>query len=128
MPNTTITTIPLPTRQELEILKILWHLKTATVRDVYEVFREQRRIAYTTIMSELNIMERKGMVRKWQEGRAFVYKPTQTRKRVSKKMLNEFVDRAFDGSPENLLEQLLEASDLSLQDQRKVRGMIQKKK
>ena len=66
----TATSIPLPTRQGLEILKILWHRKTATVRDIYEAFREHRQIAYTNVMTMLKIMERKGMVRKWQEGRA----------------------------------------------------------
>ena len=122
----TATSIPLPTRQELEILKILWHLKTATVRDVYEAFREQRRIAYTTVMTMLNIMERKGMVRKWQEGRAYVYKPTDTRERVSKKMVHEFVDRVFDGSPETLVLHLIDETDLSLEEQNKLKRMIQK--
>ena len=77
--------IPLPTPVELEILQLVWNLKTATVRDVYEAILEQRRIAYTTVMTMMNIMERKGILRKaQQQGRAFIYKAAHTRERVNK--------------------------------------------
>ncbi len=58
------------TPQELEIMKIVWRLNTATVRDVYEALREKRRIAYTTVMTMMKILEGKLFVKKWQEGRA----------------------------------------------------------
>ncbi len=118
-------TITLPTRRELEIIKIVWLLKTATVRDVYETLREQRRIAYSTVMTMMRIMERKGLLRKWEEGRAYVYKATHTQKRVIKEMVREFVDRVFSGSPEALLARLIDESDLSLEEQRKVKRIVE---
>ena len=110
--------MPLPTPVELEILQLVWNLKTATVRDVYEAILEQRRIAYTTVMTMMKIMERKGILRKaQQQGRAFIYKAAHTRERVNKAMLREFMGRVFGGSSEALLNQLIDDSDLSLEKQ-----------
>jgi len=52
------------TEQELEIMKIVWGLGRGTVRDVYEALRERRKIAYTTVMTMMNILEEKGYLRK----------------------------------------------------------------
>ena len=92
-----------PTPFELKILKIVWELKTATVRVVYETLREQRRVAYTTVMTMMKIMEGKGQLKKSQAGRPYVYKATHTRERVIKEMVREFVDRVFSGAPGALL-------------------------
>ncbi len=115
------------TRQELEIMKIVWSLKTATVRDVYEALREKRRIAYTTVMTMMRIMEGKGQLNKWQEGRAYVYKPTHPKEKIIKEMVQEFVDRVFNGCPEPLVSQLIEACKISTTDRKKIKQMIQKK-
>ena len=116
--------VPLPTHQEFVILKIVWELKTATVRNIYEAIREERRIAYTTVMTMMKIMEGKGQLQKSQAGRAYVYKATHTRERVIKEMVEEFVDRVFNGTPEALLAHLIDESDLSLEEQRKIKGII----
>ena len=57
-PQTTLTT------QELPIMKVIWRLGSATVREVYEALRENRRIAYTTVMTMMNILESKGYLKK----------------------------------------------------------------
>ena len=88
MANTTHTPL---TRRELEIIKIVWNLQTATVREVYETLRERRRIAYTTVMTMMRIMEGKGQLLKWQEGRAYVYKSTHPKGQIIKEMVKEFV-------------------------------------
>ena len=75
----TVRRVRPPTPFELEILKIVWELKTATVRGIYETLRERRRIAYTTVMTMMKIMEGKGQLKKSQAGRADVYKPTHSR-------------------------------------------------
>ena len=126
MANTQQTKSPL-TRQELEIMKIVWNLKTATVRDVYETLREKRRIAYTTVMTMMRIMEGKGQLNKWQEGRAYVYKPKHPKEKIIKEMVQEFVDRVFNGCPEPLVSQLIEACKISSTDRKKIKQMIQKK-
>ena len=105
--------------------KIVWELKTATVRGIYETLRERRRIAYTTVMTMMKIMEGKGQLKKSQAGRPYVYKATHKRERVIKEMVREFVDRVFKGAPEALLAHLIDESDLSLEEQRKVKRIIE---
>jgi len=120
MPNIQSARSPL-TRQEFEIIKIVWNLKTATVRDVYETMREKRRIAYTTVMTMMRIMEGKGQLDKWQEGRAYVYKSKHPKERIIKEMVQEFVDRVFNGCPEPLVSQLIETCKIPSADRKKIK-------
>ena len=95
------------TPQELEIMKVVWQKGEATVRDVYEDLLERRKIAYTTVLTMLNVLETKGHLRKRQDDRAFVYRPTKPEATVVRSMVREFVDRLFDGAAEPLVVHLL---------------------
>ena len=66
---------PVLTEQELEIMKVVWECENATVRDVYETLRERRQIAYTTVMTMMRILERKGHLKVSRADRAFLYRP-----------------------------------------------------
>ena len=114
-----------PTEQELEILKIVWRLKRATVREVYEALLERRRIAYTTIMTMMNILERKGHLRKQRGAKAYVYAATRPQRQVVGKMVREFVDRVFNGSARPLLVHLVEDRKLSEEDLRELRRALE---
>jgi len=116
---------PVPTEQELEILKIVWRLKRATVREVYETLLEHRRIAYTTVMTMMNILERKGHLRKQREAKAYVYAATRPQRQVVGKMVREFVDRVFNGSAGPLLVHLVEDRKLSQDDLRELRRALE---
>ena len=63
-------------------MKIVWQLKTATVRNVYETLLKRRKIAYTTVMTMMRILEKKGFLKRWQEGQTYVYQPAHSQKRV----------------------------------------------
>jgi predicted transcriptional regulator len=104
------------TPQELEIMKLVWDRGEANVRDVYEALLAQRKIAYTTVMTTMNILERKGHLRKRAEGRSFRYRPARPRRQVVRAMVREFLDRVFGGSAEPLLVHLLEDRRLSEDD------------
>jgi BlaI family penicillinase repressor len=114
------------TPQELEIMKVIWGRGSANVRDVYEELLAQRPIAYTTVMTMMNVLERKGHLRKRAEGRLFVYAPSRTKREVIAGLIREFVGRVFDGAAEPLLVHLVEdahVSDKELEDVvRRVRG------
>src|ERR1700693_4317759 len=107
---------PTLTEQELEIMKIVWELERTTVRDVYESLLERRKIAYTTVMTMMNILEQKKYLRKAAEERAYVYRPAKPKNQVIKGMVREFVDRVFNGSAEPLLVHLIEDRRLSNKD------------
>jgi len=97
-------------------MKVVWERTSATVRDVYEEMRKRRRIAYTTVMTMMNILERKGHLRKRPEGRSFVYQPARPRSQVVAAMVREFLDRVFGGSAEPLLVHLVEDRRLTERD------------
>jgi len=104
------------TDQELEIMKIVWERESTTVRDVYETLLEKRKVAYTTVMTMMKILEQKKYLRKTQVDRAYVYRPTQPKKQVVGAMVRDFVNRVFNGSAEPLLVHLVEEHDLSSDD------------
>ena len=113
---------PTLTPQELAIMKVIWRLESATVRDVYEALRAERTIAYTTVMTMMRILEEKGYLRKSSSERAHVYTPAKPQQQVVGAMVRDFVDRVFDGASESLLLHL--AKDTRLTD--KQRRIVQK--
>ena len=104
------------TEQELEIMKVVWELQTATVRDVYEALLRRRKIAYTTVMTMMNILEEKGYLKKRAEDKAHVYRPAQAKAKVIRAMVQEFVERVFNGAAQPLLVQLVKDRHLSEKD------------
>src|ERR1044071_5602431 len=89
---------PSLTGQELEIMKIVWERESATVRDVYEALLDRRKVAYTTVMTMMKILEQKKYLKKTQADRAFVYRPAQPKRQVIGDMVRDFVNRVFNGS------------------------------
>lgn len=116
------------TDQELEIMKIVWQRERATVRDVYEALLERRKIAYTSVMTIMKILEQKNYLRKNQEVRAYIYTPTRPQKQVIKGLVREFVNRVFNGSAEPLLVHLVEDRHLAKSDLEEISRMIGKNK
>jgi BlaI family transcriptional regulator, penicillinase repressor len=107
---------PTLTPQELEIMKAVWRRGSATVRDVYEDLLAGRKVAYTTVMTMMNVLERKGHLRKKATGRSFVYRPTRPQQQVVGSMVREFVKRVFGGSAQPLLVHLVDEHDLSREE------------
>ena len=97
-----------PTPGELEVLQVIWDQGPSTVREVMDVLNQQRPRAYTTVMSLMNVMEEKGMLTSKPQGRAFVYAARTTRKKAQKDLLGDLLNRAFDGSANELVTNLLD--------------------
>ena len=112
--------------QELEIMKVIWQLGTATVRDVYEELLKRRKIAYTTVMTMMKILEQKGYLKKSEKDRAFVYRPARPQRQVINGMVKEFINRVFNGSAEPLLLHLVEEKGLSPEEVSEIRRLINK--
>ena len=68
-------------------MKVIWKLGTPTVRQVYENLLERRKVAYTTVMTMMNILEQKGYLKKTQKDRAYVYQATRPQKQVIRGMV-----------------------------------------
>src|SRR5882724_5843707 len=98
---------------ELEIMHVLWAEGPANVQLVQQLL--PRELAYTTVQTMLNILHRKGRVKRALKDRAYVYKPAVTRPQFVSRHLGDLVDRLFGGSAENLVMSLVEAKHLTPQ-------------
>ena len=116
---------PTLTPHELAIMKVIWDRQKATVRDVYESLREKRPIAYTTVMTMMNVLEEKGYLEKKRVDRAYVYKPTRPQQLVVRQMVTDFVDRVFDGAASALFVHLAKDNRLSKDERRQIRRLIE---
>lgn len=99
-------------------MKVVWQLESATVRDIYEQLRENRDVAYTTVLTMMRILEQKGYVTKTQADRAFVYRAARPRQQVLGGMVREFIDRVFDGASRPMLLHLVKETRLSDKERR----------
>jgi BlaI family penicillinase repressor len=111
------------TPQELEIMKVVWRTGHASVRDVYEALREKRPVAYTTVMTMMKVLQRKGHVKAQREGRAHVYTAVRPQQRVLRDMVREFLNRVFNGSAEPLVQHLVRDGRLS---EAELRGILRR--
>jgi BlaI family transcriptional regulator, penicillinase repressor len=99
----------IPPPLELECLKALWQLGHGSVRDVLELVRN-RKLAYTTVMTVLDRLEKRGGVTRQKQGRAFIYEPKLTREVLRQFAVKDLVDAFFEGSEEALLDYLRTAA------------------
>ena len=92
-----------PPPLELLCLKALWSLQEGNVRDVQQIVAQSRPLAYTTIMTVLDRLVRKGKLSRHKVGRAFVYRPQTTRDTMRRAAVRELLEGYFDGSPQELI-------------------------
>lgn len=92
-----------PPPLELLCLRALWTLQEGNVNDVRRIVNETRPLAYTTIMTVLDRLVRKGRLTRRKSGRAFVYAPQDTRDSLRRAAVRELLEGFFDGSEEELL-------------------------
>jgi len=113
-----------PTDQELEILKVVWQRGRATVREVYRDLAAQRKIAYTTVLTMMGILEQKGHLKKTAGERAYVYSPAKPQQQEVRSMVREFVHRVFNGSARPLLVHLVEDPDIHPEELAEVEKLV----
>jgi predicted transcriptional regulator len=96
---------------ELEIMHVLWETGPANVQAVQQQL--ERQLAYTTVQTMLNILHRKGRVKRTMKDRAYFYKPVVSRSHVTGEHMSDIVDRFFGGSAESLVMSLVETKHLT---------------
>ena len=98
---------------ELEIMHVLWETGPANVQTVQQHLA--RELAYTTVQTMLNILQRKGKVKRTLKDRAYFYKPVVSRSQVLGQHMSDIVERLFGGSAESLVMSLVETKHLTPQ-------------
>ncbi len=112
----------LPSERELDLLKVMWQLGEAKVRDIHEAICPDGECAFTTVQTLVRIMLRKGFVKKRSEGRTDFYTPVYTLENAT----TRFVDKLFDGAVDKLVLSMLSAEDVSAEEMRDLEKMIAK--
>jgi BlaI family penicillinase repressor len=116
-----------PTPAELEVLKVLWEREgPSSVRDVLDVVNRHADPprAYTSVMSLLNVMTDKGLLRRSPQGRAFLYEPIAPREQTLRSLLGETLERVYNGSASLLVAHLLDQSRPSKDELDQIRSLL----
>lgn len=114
-----------PTERELQALKVLWQMGEATVREICEAINAQgESLAYTTVLSLLQVMEQKGLVGHRTHGKFYYYFARASRTATVRTLTRGFLDRVFDGAVDEYLVHALEAKRPSADEIRKLEELI----
>jgi BlaI family penicillinase repressor len=111
---------PTPSPRELEILKILWEIGPASVREVHERMSRHAPLAFNTVQTLLRIMDDKGLVSHRTRGRTFVYSARHRRDREMSRLLNH----VFDGALDQFVVSLIKTSDPSPSELKQIEKII----
>ncbi len=112
---------------ELEIMNVLWETGPATVQRVQEKLTA-RNLAYTTVQTMLNVLQRKGKVKRKLKDRAYLYQPVLSRQKAITQAVGDMVNRFFAGSAEDLVLSLLETRQLTPERLEHIQQMMDEKR
>ncbi|QDT01323.1 BlaI/MecI/CopY family transcriptional regulator [Adhaeretor mobilis] len=118
-----------PTDLELELLKILWDESPLAVRDVRERLAAEaaRPLTHSSVITMLNIMHRKGFVKRRKQGKAFLFSPKVEKQSVTGGVVRDVMKKLFNDSPQEMVLNLLETADLDAEELAELRKMINRK-
>lgn len=108
----------------MEVLHHVWQLKEASVNDVRNRILENRKVAYTTIMTVMKNLSDKGYLQYHKEGKSYVYSPGQKPENVRSGLVENIVQKVFKGSPTALVQTLVQNEELSDEERSEIKKMI----
>jgi BlaI family transcriptional regulator, penicillinase repressor len=109
------------------VMEIVWTLGEASVNQV-KTKLARRKLAYTTVLSVMQKLDKAGWLTHREEGRAYVYRPVVTRAEAGRSSLRQFIDRVCGGDPIAMFQHLLDDQELSADDLAELRKMIDKRR
>lgn len=115
-----------PTPSELEILQTLWNLGEAKVQEINEHLNKSRETGYTTTLKLMQLMHKKQLLGRRQEGKSHVYFPLVKEQATKNSLLSRFVDATFGGSNAGLVMQLLGNKKISKKELQEIRDYLDK--
>jgi predicted transcriptional regulator len=115
-----------PSDLELQVLSVLWESGSATVRDLLKAIPDGKKRAYTTMLSVVQVMEKKHLVTHDRDGLTHVYRPTVKKKDVLPPLLRSLTTNIFGGSPAKVLQSLLDSTEISEEELAEIRRLVRK--
>jgi predicted transcriptional regulator len=113
-----------PTDAEIDILRVLWARGPSTVRQVHDILSANRDFVYTTTLKLLQLMTEKGVAVREEDGRVHLYRAAVAREETQRHLVRDLLDRAFGGSPTQLVMQALSERPASAEDLEEIRRLL----
>jgi BlaI family penicillinase repressor len=110
------------------VLEIVWQLGKGTVHDVRDQLSRRKKLAYTTVLTALQNLEKSGWLRHKNHGKSYIYMPAHTREEAGANSLRRLMKRAFDGDAFLMFQHLIKDSNLKDEQLQKLKEMIDKKR
>jgi len=115
---------PQPTEVELQILRVLWELSSATARQIHERISADRDTNYSTTVKMLSVMLEKSLIRRDESVRPQVFRAVLTQAKAQRSMLRDLVQRVYDGSTSSLVLQALASERASAEELAQIRKLL----
>lgn len=116
------------TPAEWEIMEVIWKLGGApSVRDVLDHAFPDGQKAYTTVQTVMNILEKKGLLKRKKQGLVYFYKPTKSREQMVKLEMSQLVSRMFKGSVPAFANYLIKSENITLEEIEKIKVLLDEK-
>lgn len=109
---------------EMEILHHVWDLKEATVADVHDKILIQRKVAYTTVMTVMKNLTKKGFLQFRKDGVTYVYSAAEKPEHVQSNIVAKLVDKVFKGSASALIQTLVKQENISEAEKLEIKKLI----
>jgi len=116
--------LPQPTEVELQILRILWELGPSVVRSIHQRLEAAKGTNYSTTVKMLSVMVEKGLLARDENKQPLVFRAVLTRERAGKKMVNDLIDKVFNGSSASLVLQALSTGKATPEELLEVRRLL----
>ena len=113
-----------PSNLELQVLSVLWDRGPLTARDVLEDMPDGKKRAYTTILSVMQVMEKKGLLTHTRQGNTHVYKPTVSQRQTLKPIMKGLVANIFGGSPAQVMQHILNENEVNETELEEIRKLL----
>ena len=110
------------------VMETVWELGEATVQQVLAQLGKKKELAYTTVLSAMQKLEKAGWLKHREEGRVYIYQATRSREEEGKNSLRKFMEHVFDGDPLLLFQHPLEDQRLSAEDLAALKKMIDQRR
>lgn len=113
-----------PTDREVDILQVLWARGPSTVREVHQTLEAETGMGYTTVLKLMQIMTEKGLLLRDAARRPQRFRTAKSRDETQRALLGDLMQRAFGGSPGNLVLQALSGRETTPEERRRIREML----
>jgi BlaI family transcriptional regulator, penicillinase repressor len=115
-----------PTEVEMQILRILWELGPSPVREIHQRLEAAKGTNYSTTVKMLAVMLQKGLVKRDEDAQPHVYRPALTRTKTGKRMLDDLIEKVYDGSAMSLVLQALSSRKATKKELAEIRHLLDK--